>query len=151
MLVVAGVATANPFARIAVGANGVWFDGPGSAFPADFEASVNTSASLSPHISAVGSAAYGFSNSYVRGDAGFRVTATDVESPDFNVYLGIRYRAGSKDAVRPNEWAPDAGFGWKPNPKAWPNLVLGADAGYGLQSNRVLTYVAVRYLIGGAR
>ena len=97
------------------------------------------------------SVAYGFSNSYVRGDGGFRLTATDVDNPDFNVYLGMRYRTGSKDAVRPAEWAPDAGFGWKPNPKQWPNIVLGADAGYGLQSNRVLTYVAVRYLLGGAR
>ena len=132
--------------RLSAGANGVWLYGTGSAFPADFEASGNASASLSPHLSGVGSVAYGFSHSYVRYDAGFRVTATDVENPNFNVYLGVRYRGGSKDAVRPSEWAPDAGFGWKPNPVTWPNIVVGADAGYGLESERVITYLAVRYL-----
>jgi hypothetical protein len=141
-----GAAQAGVVPRASVGANVVWLDGPGSAFPADFEAGVQSSASLSPHISAVASASYGFSNSYLRWDGGFRVTATDVADPDFNVYLGARYRGGSTAEVRPNEWAPDAGFGWKPN-KAWPNIVVGGDAGYGLQSNRVVAILAVRYLI----
>lgn len=142
----AQAASLADIAQVSVGANGVWLYGQGSAFPADAEASVNASLSGSPHLSGVGSVAYGFSHSYLRGDAGFRVTATDVENPNFNVYLGMRYRWGSKAAVRPNEWAPDAGFGWKPNPEAWPNIVVGADAGYGLQSERVLSYVAIRYL-----
>ena len=127
--------------------NGAWLDGPGAAFPADLEAGGTASASLSPHITAVASTMYGFSNSYVRWDGGFRVTATDAENPNFNVYLGIRYRGGSKADVRPNEWAPDAGFGWRPNPQKWPNIIVGADAGYGLESSRVLSYIALRYLI----
>ena len=151
LLLLAVPAHADGFGRIAVGGNAVWLYGPDAEWPADVEASANLSASLSPHISVVGSAAYGFSHSYFRGDGGLRVTATDVENPNFNVYLGLRYRGGTIDAVQPNEWAPDAGFGWKPNPKEWPNIVVGADAGYGLDSQRVLTYVAVRYLLGGAR
>ena len=127
------------------GANGAWLNGPGAAFPADFEAGGSVSASLSPHISLVGSSFYGFSHSYTRWDGGARVTATDVDNPNFNVYLGIRYRGGSKADVQPNEWAPDAGFGWRPDPKRWPNITVGADAGYGLDSDRVLSYLAIRY------
>lgn len=129
------------------GANGAWLNGPGAAFPADFEAGGSVSASLSPHISLVGSSFYGFSHSYTRWDGGARVTATDVDNPNFNVYLGIRYRGGTTSAMLPEEWAPDAGVGWKPSPARWPNLILGADAGYGLQSSRTVAYLAVRYLI----
>lgn len=140
----------KPF-RASVGVNGVWLDGPGAAIPQDFEGAGNLSLSLSPHLSVVGNGAYGFSYSYVRGDIGARVTATDVDNPNFNAFLGIKYRVGSKDEVRPAEWAPNAGFGWKPAPALWPQLVVGADAGYGLQSQRVLAYLAVRYLLGGAQ
>ena len=133
--------------KLYAGANAVWLDGPGAEFPSDTELGGSTSASLSPHISAVGSAFYGFSNNYTRWDGGARVTATDVDNPNFNVYLGIRYRGGTTSAMLPEEWAPDAGVGWKPSPARWPNLILGADAGYGLQSSRTVAYLAVRYLI----
>jgi len=125
--------------------NSVWLDGPGTEFPADVEAGATASASLSPHISLVGLGVYGFSNSYLRWNGGVRVAATDVENPNFNVFLGLGYRGGSTSAVQPNEWAPDAGVGWKPSPKSWPRLTLGADAGYGLESKRVLAYLALRY------
>lgn len=140
-------ATVGDVLRASAGVNAVWLDGPGTQFPADVEAAGQASASLSPHLSLVSSLGYGFSHSYFRWDGGARVTATDVNNPNFNVYLGIRYRGGSIAAVQPNEWAPDAGVAWKPNPTAWPNFVVGADAGYGLQSNRVLTYLALRYLL----
>jgi hypothetical protein len=132
-------------ARFAVGVNGAWLDGPGSAFPADFEASGNAALSLSPHISAVGGLAYGFSRSYFRYNAGARVTATDVDNQNFNVFLGARYRGGSTADVRPNEWEVDAGFGWRPAPDIWPRIVVGVDSGLGLQSNRSLTVAAIRY------
>lgn len=130
------------------GANMVWLDGPGAAWPVDFELGGAGRASLSPHISAVGGAWYGFTHSYIRGDIGGRMTATDVNDPNFNVYLGAKYRWASKEELRPNEWAPDAGFGWKPLPERWPKLVLGADASYGVTSNRVLSTLAFRYEIG---
>lgn len=131
----------------AAGANAVWLDGPGAGFPVDLEAAGTAKASLSPHLSAVAGLAYGFSHSYIRWDAGFRATATDVDNPNFNLYLGIRYRGGSITAVQPSEWAPDAGLGWKPWPEALPNIVIGADASYGLDSARSQAYLAVRYLL----
>lgn len=145
-LFLVALASAEPAIKVAAGVNGAWLDGPNAAWPADVEAGATGSASLSPHISLVGSGFYGFSHSYFRYDAGARVTATDVDNPDFNAFLGIKYRGGSTIDVRPNEWAPDAGFGWRPFPQISPNVVVGVDAGYGLQSNRVLATVAVRYL-----
>lgn len=130
---------------IFAGVSGAWLDGPGAAFPADVEAFGAAAASLQPHISVIASTSYGFTHSYFRGDGGVRFTATDVDNPDFNVYLGVRYRWGSTADMRPNEWAPDAGLGWKPAPETWPNFQLAADAGYGLQSNRMLTYVRAMY------
>lgn len=128
---------------LAAGVNGVWPSGADIAFPSAFEAGATASSSLSPHISAVASTFYGFGEEYVRWDAGGRVTATDVDNPDFNIYLGIRYRGGSKASVQPSEWAPDAGFGWAPFQNK--NIILGADAGYGLDSKTVLSIVALRY------
>jgi hypothetical protein len=141
---------AEPVVKVALGANGVWLNGPATEFTKDFEAGPIVSASLSPHISAVAHAFYGLSGNYIRYDGGARVTATDVENPNFNLYLGILYRNGSTAAVRPGEWAPDAGVGWKPNPKAWPNIILGADAAYGLESQRIVSYAAVRWQFGRA-
>jgi len=140
-------ATFGQVVRVAVGANGAWLDGAGAAFPVEFEAGGTAATSLSPHISAVGGLHYGFAHSYFRWNGGFRVTATDVDNPDFNVFLGIQYRDASKSAVGPGEWAPEAGFGWRPAPALWPNVVVGGNAGYGLQSNRVVSYLALRYLL----
>jgi len=130
---------------ISAGVNGAWLsEASVNTFPS-VEAGGTVSSSLSPHVSLVGSGFYGFADQYVRYTAGGRITATDTTNPNFNVYLGAVYRGGDRAAVQPSEWAPDAGFGWRPN-VAWP-LVLGADAGYGLQSHNVLSYVALRYVI----
>jgi len=133
--------------RLYAGANGVWLDGPGSGFPADLEASGTASVSLSPHLTATGGLYYGFSHSYLRGDGGVRVTATDSSNPNFDVFLGIDYRGGSVAAVQPSEWAPYAGIGWRPNPARWPSLTIGAKSSLGLTSNRTLSTVAVRYML----
>jgi len=138
-------AVAAPVVKVAVGANGVWLDGPATDFTKDVEGAGDVSASLSPHISLVAHGFYGFTQKYVRYDGGARVTATDVDDPNFNLYLGILYRSGSTDAVRPSEWASDAGVGWRPNPKGWPHIIVGADAGYGLDSKKVVSYAALRY------
>lgn len=130
--------------KVAVGVNGVWLDGPVTDFAKDAEAGAVVSASLTPHVSAVGHGFYGFDGKYVRYDGEARVTATDVNDPNFNVYLGLRYRSGSTNAVRPSEWAPDAGVGWKPNP-AWKHVIIGADAGYGLTTKNLISYAALRW------
>ena len=130
---------------VAAGVNGAWLsESAVTTFPA-VELGGTASSSLSPHISLVGSSFYGLNEQYVRYTAGGRVTATDVNNPNFNVFLGVVWRGGDQKAVQPNEWAPEAGFGWKPN-TSWP-LVVGADAGYGLDSHNVLSYVALRYVL----
>lgn len=130
-----------------VGVNAAWLQGPSAEFPAEFEGAGNGSLSLSPHFSAVGALAYGFTHSYIRWQAGPRATVTDATNPNLDVFIGILYRGGSESSVQPNEWAPDAGFGYTPFPDKMPNLVLGADASYGLTSSRLLTYLAVRYAL----
>ena len=150
VLLAPNVSRATDFAdavRIAAGVNGAWLDGPGAAFPADVEAGGTAAASLSPHLSTFADVYYGFSHSYVRWDGGVKATLTDVDNPNLSAYLSLKYRGGSISALQPSEWAAGTGIGWKPNPAAWPRLVLGADAAYGLQSNRVVAYLAVRYLI----
>lgn len=124
---------------------GIWFTGDNIPFKADIEGGGVLSASLSPHISAVGSAAYGFSNAYVRGSAGARFTASDVTNPNLSVGLGIQYHVSSKTALQPNEWAPDASVGVKPWPAKWPNWTLTALGWYGLQSNRGAVDAGVTY------
>lgn len=131
--------------RLYAGANVVWLDGPGAEWPADFEASGNLSASLSPHITATGGLAYGFSHSYLRWDGGARITATDASNPDFDLCLGIEYRGGSISAVQPSEWAPYAGLGWRPSPVRWPALTIGAKSSLGLTSDRTQSTLAVRW------
>lgn len=133
--------------NFAAGVNGAWLDGPGAAFPADVEAGGSAFSSLSPHLSAFADAYYGFSHSYLRWDGGVKATVTDVDNKNLSVYLALKYRGGSIRAMKPDEWAAGTGIGWKPNPAAWPRLVIGADASYGLESNRVIAYLAARYLI----
>ena len=133
--------------RLYVGANAVWLDGPGAAWPVDGEVSGNLAASLSPHITLVGGLYYGFANSYVRWDGGPRVTVTDVDNPNFDMFLGLDYRGGSIDAVQPSEWAPYAGVGLRPWPQTHPNWTFGAKSGLGLTSNRTLSTIAIRYML----
>lgn len=141
----AGAGDLSGIVHVYTGANAAWLNGPDVADPGDVEAGGSASASLSPHITLVAGSFYGFTHQYVRWDGGVRITATDVNNPNFDVYLGARYRGGSKAEVQPNEWAPDAGFGWRPSPARFHNITLGADAGYGLQSKGVLSYLWARY------
>lgn len=133
--------------RLYAGVNGAWLDGPGAAFPAEFEAAGTAAASLSPHLTLTGGLAYGFTHSYLRGDGGVRVTATDASNPNFDLFLGIEYRGGSIAAVQPSEWAPYAGVGWRPSPERWPALTVGAKSSLGLTSDRTMTTVAARWAL----
>lgn len=126
---------------INAGVNGLWPSGQDIAFPNAFEAGATASSSLSPHISLVAAGFRNVSEGLWRGDAGVRVTASDVERSDFNIYLGALYRGGQDD---PTEFAADAGFGWTPLASC-PALIIGADAGYGLDSHKLLSVVALRW------
>jgi hypothetical protein len=136
----------GPVVGINLGANAVSFDAAnGSALPSDFEAGGTMSLSLTPHMSAVGSAWYGLGREYIRGTAGARVTSTDVNNPDFNAYLGFGYQGSSDQTLRPQEWTPNAGLGWKPYPKKWPRIIVGGEGGWGLESHQAYAFAAVRY------
>jgi hypothetical protein len=140
---------ADPVFRLYAGANGSWFDD--NAKPSDFEAGGNLVASFSPHISGVGAAYYGFGHSYLRGSIGFRVTATDVNDPNFSVGLGLQYHASSNPSIRPEGFSPDASIGYRPYPDNWPNVVLVATGSYLMDSNRAFVTAGVRYDLGVSR
>lgn len=137
-------AEARGLFTVAAGVNGIWPTGTDVAFPSAFEAGATASSSLSPHLSAVASSFYGFKDQYIRWRVGGRVTATDVDDPNISVFLGAGYRGADKSDLFPSEWEADAGFGWAPF-RANRNVILGADAGYGLDSKTVLSVVALRY------
>lgn len=132
--------------RAYAGINGVWYDD--DARPADFEAGGNLRASLSPHISLVSAAYYGFERSYLRGSLGGRITATDVNDPNFSIGIGMQYHASTEPAVRPEGWAPDVSLGWKPQPERWPAIVLVGQAAYLTGQDEVLVIAGVRYDLG---
>lgn len=137
-------APADPVWTPYVGANVVAFNHE-SDFPSDFEIGGGAAASLSPHISAIGSAWYGLDKNYLRGKFGARVTATDVDDPHFSIGLGPSYNVSSKVSVRPQEWTGDVAIGWVPYPQRWPRIVLGAEGSYGFDSNSVYGLLAARY------
>lgn len=143
---VAGMAAAGePVLKAYAGANGVWYNAAVDASPSDFELGGNVRASLSPHISAVSAAYYGFGHSYVRGSVGARFTATDVDNRWFSVGLGIQYHVSSEPDIRPEEWAPDVSIGYVAWPEKAPDLVLIAQSGYGLSSKEAFVMAGVRY------
>lgn len=129
--------------RVAAGVNGAWFEN--TAFPADVEVGGNAAASLSPHISVVGAAYYGFDHSYFRWSTGARITVTDPSLPNFGVGLGMQYHGASEAEVRPNEWAADASFGWVPFPETVSRLSVVGNSSYGLESGVVRSILGLRW------
>jgi len=133
--------------KLWVGPNYVTFDGGASA--SAWEGASGGRASLSPHISLVGSGAMGRTTSdqdYKRAAAGARITVSDAERPDFSIHVGIQHHWSDNQAVRPTEWIPDATVGWVPFAK-WPDLVLGINGGYGLKTNQGMLLFALHYNI----
>ena len=137
---------------VGVGGGGVWVDeGTGPAFR-DFEAGVNASVSLTPHVSIVGGASYGVDRSYVRGSGGARITATDVNDPTFSVGVGISRHYVSEPGSGLDEAAAEAAIGWKPLANSRVLLTglaaIGIDTGRRLFSARVVIPFKV---VGGAQ
>lgn len=130
----------------AVSLNGIWFDDPEAEVRNDLEAGLNARASLSPHISLVGSGVYGIRNKYFRYSAGVRVTATDVDNQAFSVGLGLQYRGSGYYELKPDEWAPDASVGWRPWPQL-PDVVLVAQGWYGIESDKAGALAGIRYVL----
>ena len=127
-------------------ANAISFDG-NAHLPSDFELGAGAAMSLSPHISLVGSGYYGLAQTYLRGQAGFRVTATDVNDENFSIGVGMQYVTSTKPEIRPREWCPDVSMGWRPWPEYAPRLTFAAQGSYGLTSNNAFLLVGLRYAL----
>jgi hypothetical protein len=135
-------------ASLYAGVNGVWFQDTADVpapFKADIEAVGHGKISLSPHLSGVGTVAYGFSNTYFRYSAGGRVTVTDTENKNFSMGLGIEYRGASIPGLKPDEWCPGAAVGVRPWPDHWPKLIVGGEGWYGLETGRAGMALAARW------
>lgn len=128
-----------------VGANGAWFDGTGTSWPADFEANGNLWGSVSPHIDLGAEAQYGFSHSYLAGEGWVKVTATDVDDTNFSMFLSAGYGGGSVSALQPSEWKLGAGFGWVPFPETWSRFIVTGKAERGQESHRLTVRLGGRY------
>lgn len=139
--------TAPSIFKVFAAANGIWYDGNPKLAP-DFEAGATARASLSNHLSGVGSLFYGFDQSYIRASLGGRITATDVSDPNFSIGAGMQYYFSSEPKIRPQEWAPDVTIGWKPWPETIPKLIIGAQGAYGLSSKQAFMLAGVRYELG---
>jgi hypothetical protein len=131
---------------VALGAHGVWNDGAAANLVSDVEAGLHARASLSPHISLVGSADYGFGDRYYTAAIGPRITATDVADRTFSIGVGIQYRWYGKTDEYLKEWQPDVSVGWRP----WadfPNVIVTGTGAYGLDSEQARATLGVRYRI----
>lgn len=134
LAVVVAPVSAEPIVKVYGGANLIGYDG---AIPSDFEAGVTARASLQPHVSLVGASFYGFERDDIRTTAGFRLTASDVDNPNFSVGVGMQYQIGDG-----SEWQGETSIGWKPG---IGEFVLGAQGFYGLKSNAAGALIAVRH------
>jgi hypothetical protein len=145
-LVIVSTARAERFANtttLAAGVNAVWMD---AVSDPGIEASGNAAMSLSPHLSLVGGLSTGLgSDSYLRSTVGVRVTATDVDNPDFSIGLGIQYRNTSDPDRGPSEWCPDVSVGLKPLSARLPSITLVGQGWYGLNSDVAGCLAGVRY------
>ena len=141
--------TAPPPAQVfgaSVGVNGVWTRAAEIRDVSDVEAGLHLRASLSPHISLVGSGGYAFINEYGFAQAGPRITISDVKDRALSVGVGIQYRWISDELYGLKEWRPDVVIGWRP-PGFPDRVILGAGASYGLTSEEPQAILAARYVI----
>lgn len=149
-LLIAVPAMANP-PEVSVGAQGAWFDQGDLEAQRDIEASGRAVLSLTPHLSAVGGIAYGFSNSYVRGSLGARATVTDNAAHGFSIGVGFA-RHFESEPGHLDEWCGEAGVGWQPFSSS--PLLATASCSVGLDTSRRLFTAGVTYpihIVGGAR
>lgn len=141
---------AAPVVQFGVGANGVWYDAT-VPMPSDFEAAGNGSVSLSPHISAVGGAYYGFEHRYTRGSVGLRFTTSNADDPYFSVSVGGAYHFSSNESIRPGGIAPEVSVGWVPWPKTMSRVSIVSNSSYNLRANQAFITAGVRLRVGGGQ
>jgi hypothetical protein len=137
MALIANGATAASIwqaASLGVGGQGVWVDA--GNFPAfrDAEAIARASIGITPHVNIVGGVSYGVDKSYLRGSGGVRLTATDVNDPNFSIGIGISRHYASEPGAGLDEAAGEASIGWKPF--ASSKVLLTGLAAVGLDTGR---------------
>ena len=115
------------------GVQGRWLDGGVSSGNRDLEFAGNAALGLTNNIDVTGGVAYGVQGSYVRAQTDVRLTATDANDPNFNIWIGVGRYFSKRPEDGLNETAGKAGFGWRPFPdhpdgrKGFP-VILGATA-----------------------
>lgn len=140
--------TVGEYLSAYAGANGIWRDGAGASLPQDFEVGGSLSLALHERLKLIGDGYWGISNAYARGDVGAKVVVSDKYAQDnLAIYLVGKYRVGSTDRVRPNEWAFGAGAGFRPLPAELAPLTVGIEAARGQTSKIVDLYVAARWAL----
>jgi hypothetical protein len=123
-------------ASFGVGGQGVWVDEGNAPAFRDAEGIARAALGITPHVNLVGGLGYGVDKSYLRGSGGVRITATDVNDPNFSVGIGISRHYVSEPGSGLDEAAGEAAIGWKPFPSS--NVVLTGLAAVGLDTGRRL-------------
>lgn len=121
-------------ASVGIGGQGVWVDEGGLSAFRDAEAIGRASVGITPHVNLVGGVSYGVDKSYLRGSGGVRITATDVNDPNFSIGIGISRHYVSEPGAGLDEAAGEAAIGWKPF--ATSRVILTGLAAYGLDTGR---------------
>lgn len=148
LMLIAVPVQAEEVLKLYAGGNVSW---PNSeALPMNYELGANARASLSEHLALVGAAYAGVKDpGYARASFGLRVTATDVNDPNFSIGVGIQRHVSNDGTVRPEEWMTDVSLGWRPMPERFSRVIVGAQAGYGLDTETTYGILALRFFLGG--
>lgn len=151
-LLAAGIAcSSNADAKPSVvkvwgGANVVSFDN--DSLKGDIEVGATAAASLYHPISVVGSAFVGLDQEYLAGSVGPQISLSDSAATQMSIAVSVERQFSNKVTLRHDEWQAKVKVGFRP----WadvPQLVLGAQAAYGIDSNELSYLGALRYRIGG--
>lgn len=119
---------------VGIGGQAVWVDDGNEPAFRDAEATGRASLGVTPHVNVVGGISYGVDKSYLRGSGGVRITATDVNDPNFSIGIGISRHYQSEPGAGLDEAAGEAAIGWKPF--ASSRVILTGLAAYGLDTGR---------------
>jgi len=119
---------------LGIGGQGVWVDAGNPPAFRDAEAIVRAAIGITPHVNIVGGVSYGVDKSYLRGSGGVRLTATDVNDPNFSIGIGISRHYVSEPGAGLDEAAGEAAIGWKPFTSS--NVLLTGLAAVGLDTGR---------------
>lgn len=128
---------------LSVGGAGRWLHQDGAQKASDFEGIANVALSLTPHVSITGGVAHGLNRSYTREYVDARITATDPNRPDFNIWIGAGRYFSAHEGDGLDEYAGKAGIGW--TPLAGRPFIVGLTSGVGFDTGRAQTSVSLTY------